>query len=196
MSKRKLGKLTSIILAVISANVALACGGNWVDFARFCVINWKFVDHDQNGIKPVQNPYNSLDLVTRNYWRDYCLRNNNWDNWIKYYGNELPTRYYLCGDCDDFAVMLASIIQKHYGIDTCVAIHEKSNNPNIKRGHAICLVKVPFSNYGYDHVTEDGQHWTAIDVIENTGGIYTYSPYYWNTRADTYEADQLVCTRI
>jgi len=157
------------------------------------------VDHDQNGIKPVQDPYASLDLVTRNYWIDYCLRNNNWDNWIQYYGNELLTSYYLCGDCDDFAVMVAYFIQEHYSIDTCVALHWYSNNPAKTNGvgHAVCLVKVPFTNYGYDHVTEDGQHWTAIDMIESTGGgIYTYSPNYWNTFAKTYEADQLVGTLI
>lgn len=192
----KLGKTISLVFTIILAVIAPACGENWVDFARFCVNNWIFVDHDQNGIKPVQNPYISLDLVTRNYWIDYCIRNINWNNWVQYYGDKLPTSYYPCGDCDDFAVMLASFIQKHYGIDTCVAIHRFSNNPNIKQGHAICLVKVPYVNYGYDHITEDGQHWTAIDMIQNTGGIYTYSPNYWNTRAETYEADQLVGTLI
>lgn len=130
-------------------------------FAQFCINNWRFYDHDAKGLKATAGiqPETSYGYVLHNSQESIKKSPN----------------YYWCGDCDDFAVMLAYKIKQFFPniVDTKVAVYYIPSG-----GHAVCLIGIdPLSlGIGYQ-IYYNGKTWSAIDMKDN-GGIYRINPDY------------------
>jgi len=162
-----------------------------------CEEGWEYKEDSPQ--ERCQSPEISLNKAFNNFVISSWLKENgNTPENIKRLNNA-GYRIEDCGDCDDFAVMMAAVIQEFYHFDTCVALHNQ--NPKKTIGHAICLVKLEPSGRdtakallggsGYTHVDNQGRYWFALDMKEN-GGLFRYPPNYWNTCADLYEWYELV----